>query len=267
MKDHLGIYYDITSDFQQEQFNALRELIEESVKDKSALHALLDIGSGTGARTRQCLEIFPGMEKLVAVEPDWEMISVAQEKYADPRIAFKKMGAEDISALVAEGHQFDGILSNWALHWVADKQKMFNGLNAMTESGALMMFSTCERLPAILMMIDAYIRNEFRILPGNSPYHFLTLAEWTALLEQFGWEVTASKTYPVAREVDDAKEYLDHWFTASTAKFLYGRHMAELTPLTHNDLVWMMNRAFPSRRYEGGLAFQEDTMFVIARKK
>lgn len=267
MKDHLGVYYDMTSDFQQEQFNSLRALIDEKIPDRGDIRTLLDIGSGTGARTKQCLDIFTGLEKVATVEPDWEMISVAQEKYADPRITFHKMGAEDVAQLVPEGVKYDAVISNWALHWVKDKEKMLAGINDMTPPGARLVFSSCERLPALLMMIDTYVRNEFRVPPGNSPYHFLTFDEWKDLLERHGWEIAASKTYPVARELDDAKEYLDHWFTASTTKFLYGRHMAELNPLTYEDLIWMMNRAFPSRRYEGGLAFQEDTMFVIARKK
>lgn len=266
MKDHLGVYYDLTSDFQQEQFDVLRAMIDANVNDKNAVSSLLDIGCGTGTRTEKMLSVFPNVSRALGVEPDWDMLSVAQEQHASARLSFRKMPAEDLLSLSGDGTSFDAVVSNWALHWVQDKEKMFAGINALTKSGAWMMFSTCERLPAILMMIDTYIRNEFRISSGHSPYHYLTLAGWKDMLRAHGWEAVSTSAYPIARELDDAKEYLDHWFTASTAKFLYGRHLAELSPLTHSDLVWMMNRAFPSMRYKGGLAFQEDVMFVIARK-
>ena len=266
MKDHLGVYYDRTSDFQQEQFLTLRGLIDDYLTDKAAVRSLLDIGCRSGGRTYQSFDVFPELEKITAIEPDWEMIEVAKEKYTDSRITYKGMTAEAMSGLAEEGQTYDAAIANWSLHWVEDKDAMFNGLNALTRPGSWFMFSTCERLPAILRMIDTYVRNEFRVPADSSPFHYLALDEWREMLTRHGWTVVGQKAREVTHEVEDASQYLDHWFTASAAKFLYGKHLAEVPHLTHSDLVWMMNRAFPSQRNENGLSFQEDTMFVVARR-
>lgn len=267
MKENLGSFYDKSSDFQQQQFLSLRALICYCLQDRSGLQSLLDIGSGTGARTLQCFELFPRLEKVTAIEPDWEMIAVAQEKYADPRVSYLKMRAEDMPSLVSEKQMFDGVISNWSLHWVSDKEKMMTDMGRMTHAGSQFMFSTCEALPSLLTMIDVFVRGEFRIQLSDSPFFYLNAEEWKDLLTRHGWEILGMKNYPIEREVEDAKKYLDHWFTASTTKFMYGRHLVELPPLSHSDLLWMMSKAFPSHRYPCGLSFSEDVLFVVARKK
>lgn len=269
MKEHIGVYYDKTSDFQQEQFDVLTGLIRESIPARDTIKSLLDIGSGTGARTVQALENFPSLERCVAAEPDWEMIQIAEESHAHPLVTYKKLMAESLMHLVEEGTEpFDAVLSNWALHWVSDKNKMFEAVNKLTKPGSFFMISTCERLPSILTHIDVYIRNEFRISgTGQSPFFYLTAPEWEELLDRHGWRVIGQKVYTTPHEVENAEVYLDHWFTASATKFMYGKHLAELSPLSRNDLVWAMEREFPSPRYEGGLRFTEDVMFMVAQKK
>lgn len=267
VKENLGSFYDKTSDFQQQQFLALCGLIQETVPQAGGFKTMLDIGSGSGTRTRQCLDIFKGLEKITAIEPDWEMIEVAKSEYADPRIEYKKLAAEQLSALQQNNHLFDAVISNWAVHWVSDKEKMMQDLNALTHPGSVLMLSTCEVLPSVLTMIDSYVRNEFKITPGNSPFFYLNAAEWKDLMARHGWEVSAVKAYTVYRDVEDTQKYLEHWFTASAAKFMYGKHLVELSPWAHSDLIWMMGRAFPCRQYENGLSFSEDVMFLTARRK
>lgn len=262
MKEHLGVFYDKTSDFQQRQFEAHRDLIRETVP-VAKVKSLLDLGAGTGARTLQAFSVFPALERITALEPDWEMIAVAQEKYADPRVTYVKAPAEEIPP----GETFDMAVANWAVHWVADKESMFAGLNAVTRRGAFFAFSTCERLPLILVHIDQYVRNEFRIPSGDSPFHYLTADEWEALLEKHGWEIRALEKYAAPHEVESAETYLDHWFAASAAKFMYGRHIAELSEMARNDLVWSMEAEFPSMNFKGGLKFHEDALFMVASRK
>lgn len=267
MKENLGSFYDKTSDFQQQQFLSLCQLITGTVPQYERLKTMLDIGSGSGARTKQCLDLFKGVEQLVAIEPDWEMFDVAQKKYADPRITYKKMPAEKLPELKNANMLFDAVISNWAIHWVSNKEEMMKNINDLTHAGSIFMFSTCEALPSLLTMIDSYVRNEFKIMPGNSPFFYLNKMEWRDLLTRHGWEILGLKTYTVDREVENTEKYLEHWFTASAAKFMYGKHLIEMSPWAHSDLLWMMNRAFPSKIHPEGLSFSEDVMFVTARKK
>lgn len=269
MKQHLGICYDQTSDFQQAQFDVLMALVRETIPaaDIAAIRSMLDIGAGTGARSLQALETFRGVERLTAIEPDRDMIAVAKEKYADARTVYVQSTAEDMAACAIAGAPLGAVMSNWALHWVSDKPRLMRDIAALTAPGSYFLFSTCQALPPILQMVDAYVRAEFRIEKAQSPFHYLTLEEWRALLSAYGWDICGEKAYTVGHEVPDTQKYLEHWFTASTAKFLYGRHLIELSSWAHSDLVWMMNRAFPSAQNPEGLLFTEDVMFVVARRR
>lgn len=269
MKQHLGICYDQTSDFQQEQFNVLMALVREAISDRdlASIRSMIDIGAGTGARTVQSFRVFQSVQRMTAVEPDRDMMTVAREKYADPRITYIQSTAEEMGKLKIDATPLGAVMSNWALHWVSNKPQLMRDIAALTQSGSYMVFSTCQALPTLLQMVDAYVRGEFRIEKVQSPFHYLTLDEWRALLDEHGWDICAHKAYTVGHEVPDTQKYLEHWFTASTAKFLYGRHLIELSPWAHSDLIWMMNRAFPSDKNPEGMLFTEDVMFVVARRR
>lgn len=268
MKQHLGVCYDQTSDFQQEQFNVLMGLVRETLTaaEIAAIRSMVDIGAGTGARTLQALDVFNAAQQMTGIEPDRDMITVARDKYPDPRIQWIQSAAENIDVSAISGKPVNAVMSNWALHWVSDKPRLMQHLDDMTEAGSYLIFSTCQDLPALLKMVDAYVRTEFRLDNVKSPFHYLTAQQWQDLLAEKGWRLRGMKAYTVGHEVPDTKKYLEHWFTASTAKFLYGRHLIELSPWAHADLVWMMNRAFPSHRHEEGMLFTEDVMFVVAQR-
>jgi ubiquinone/menaquinone biosynthesis C-methylase UbiE len=263
MKENLGVYYDQTSDFQQEQFNVLRELILEKIPSKDKLLSLLDIGSGTGARTLQCFNIFPQLKKITAIEPNPDMLAVAKEKYADPRITYVPLKAEELSTL--RGTFFDGVISNWSLHWVSDKKKMMSALSKMTHPGSYFMFSTCEALPDLLSMIDSFVRQEFALQDAKSPFFYLNASEWKNLLATYGWEIIAVKAYPITRELADAKQYLQHWLAGSTSKFMYEKNLFESSQF-QSHLIEKMIHTFPSKRYKQGICFKEDVLFIIAHR-
>jgi len=138
MKQHLGICYDQTSDFQQGQFNVLMGLVRETIPDRAlaAIRGMIDIGAGTGARTLQSFSVFQSVQRMTAIEPDRDMLTVARERYADPRITYIQSVAEELSRLKIEGAPLDAVLSNWALHWVSDKQMLMKDINALTKSGS-----------------------------------------------------------------------------------------------------------------------------------
>ena len=134
MKQHLGICYDQTSDFQQAQFDVLMALVRETIPaaDIAAIRSMLDIGAGTGARSLQALETFRGVERLTAIEPDRDMIAVAKEKYADARTVYVQSTAEDMAACAIAGAPLGAVMSNWALHWVSDKPRLMRDIAALT---------------------------------------------------------------------------------------------------------------------------------------
>lgn len=267
MKEHLGAHYDRTSHFQQGCFDILRQTIREHAPGLDKIRTVLDIGSGTGARTKQSLGIFPSLEKMVGIEPDHDMIEIAQQKYSDSRIEYKKMPAEDISLLASRGDIYDGILSNWSLHWIENKDKLMEDIATVTHPDSLLMFSTSQVLPPILSMIDAYIRLELRVKADHTPFFHMRTVKWEELLERHGWEIISLVDDTLHRETPSAKEYLEQWFTSSAAKAMYGKHLFELSSLTKSDIVFMMERAFPPITIKQGVTITEDRLFVVAKRK
>lgn len=247
-------FYDQTSQFQEEQFQNLRRLIEKFMPEREKIKSLLDIGAGTCTRTIQCFDIFPHLSHITALEPNPEMMAVAQKKYFDPRIDYHLLAAENLSLLQ---EKYDLILSNWAFHWIPDKEKMLADLQLLLKKGTYLVFSTCEKLPSILKMIDDFIRPPSQ----KSPFFYLTYAEWKTLLSQFGWEIVAFETSPVVREISDAENYLDMWIAASTEKCLYQQNLNKAQKSALKD---KMIEHFPSRN-KGGVLISEDVLLTIAR--
>lgn len=266
MKKNLGEFYDETSDFQQAQFNYLVKLMTDHL-DVGSIETLIDIGSGTGKRTKDCFDIFPNLKHITALEPDPDMYGQAIEEHKDDRIQYLKKPASHIANMeIGTGH-FDLILSHWTLHWVQDKDHLFESLERVTDKESKIAFSSCERLPQILQDLDEYIRVELGISPyGESPYHYFERQQWEDILKQYGWKIKKAESFAVDHVVDDAEKYLEHWFTASTGKFTYNRHLLEINELSRKDLVWFMENKYGTGTKEGGLKFTEDVVFMIAEK-
>lgn len=267
MKEHLGAHYDRTSDFQQAQFETLIGVIKDTLPDAGAsLRSLVDIGCGTGSRTLQLLKHFPQLEKITAIDPDWEMIELAEKKYADPRIEYRRLGAEDIPQLIAAGHSYDIAFSNWSVHWIKEKKKMLHDLHDAVRPGGYLAFSASQSLPDILVMIDNYLRQEFRVPADVSPFFHLKIAEWQQILATELWQQLGAREDRISRDVKSGQKYLEHWFTSSASKAMYGKHLMELSSLSRSDIVFMIERAFPSETPGMELTFHEDVMFMVAQR-
>ena len=175
MKQNLGEFYDETSDFQQAQFNYLRKLITAHFP-VTDITTMIDIGSGTGSRTKQCFEFFPNLSHITAIEPDPDMHNQAISQHADPRIEYLQKSAAHISAMKPARRAYDLVLSHWVMHWIKEKETLFRNLERIIDDHkkSYLAIATCEALPQILQDIDTYIRYEFDISPmGDSPFFLL----------------------------------------------------------------------------------------------
>lgn len=271
MREQLGVFYDKTSDFQQEQFVTFSRHIRNVIAIET-IKSLLDVGAGSGARTMQAFDLFPMLKSITAFDPDFEMVEAAEKNYPRDGVTYRRASAETLPDFVGTEEcwsrwGFDAAISNWAVHWIPDKDKFLDGLEQLVAPNGYFMFSTCERLPKILVDVDNYIKQEFRIQGAPSPFFYLDKNQWIALLEARGWEIVKAVATPIAHEVQSAEQYLSHWFTASATKFMYGKHLVELSDISRSDLLLFMQRSYPSQANKDGLVFNEDGLFIIARKR
>lgn len=268
MKHNLGEYYDRSADFQKTQFDRLVSFMKGNMNVSDVRH-MLDIGSGSGARTYSMLDVCTNIMRLDAIEPDPEMISVAREKYAHDKISYHLASAEGLMQAVGNlDVNYDLIFMNWSVHWIQNKEKLLSDIDDISTNSPYLAISTCERLPEILMDVDEYVRQVLMLSPSTEyPWFYLDDRGWQSLLQQAGWRIIKSEPLSVDHYVDDARQYMEHWFAASTSKFLYGRQMEELSDLSFNDLVWFIEQKYPHPEKPGGLYFKEDAIFILAQKE
>ena len=266
MREHLGDHYDRTSTFQQGRFDTLAEIIKTTLPDLGSLRSMLDIGCGSGGRTVQCFDIFPNLEHITAIDPDWEMIETAEKKYKDPRVTYRRFSSDDIPKLGAEGLKYDVAFSNFSIHWIENKDKLLQDLHAVVNPGGYLVFSASQQLPDILTMIDEYLRRELNVPDAQKAFFHENAEALEKRITKNQWRIIRSLEEIVHRDVESGSAYLDKWFSSSTTKATYGKHLVELSPLSRSDIGFMMEQAFPGNTPGMELHFTENVMFMVAQR-
>lgn len=267
MKENLGVYYGQTSNFQGQQFQKLSSLIQEHAP-VDFIKTVLDIGCGNGQRTIDYLKIFPNCKKIVGIDPDPEMIATAKNQYAHEKIEYIRLKAEDMMTLLDNTDPFDIVVSNWAVHWVEDKNKMMKNIKTLLKKEGLFFMSTCEKLPEILNDIDVFIRDELKHKTTLlNPFHYLKSNQWKTLLGESQYDVVCEYKANILHEESDAYGYLKHWFAASTGKFAYNKQIEEFNPLSIDTLLNYIEKKYNHSARKAGLAFQENVLFLASRNK
>ena len=100
----------------------------------------------------------------------------------------------------------------------------------------------------------------------TAPFFYYNRRQWEGILKAHGWRPIIIDNFPVTHEVDDSKTYLEHWFTTSTGKFTYNRHLAEISQLGRDDLLFFMEQKYGVDGMEKALKFTEDVIFILAEK-
>ena len=123
---------------------AYSQLAETKMSPKDDVHVLklidalspkendkvLDIGCGTGELTRIFTERVESGGKVVGVDPDKERVKIANEKYAQINLDFVEADSETFPE-----DQYDIVFSNYAFHWIRDKDAMFKKVSQNMCSG------------------------------------------------------------------------------------------------------------------------------------
>ena len=109
-----GLEYSRKSAFQDQMWRVLARITEESVSNRESVSTLLDLGCGTGLRTRDCFRVFHKLQQILAIDNDDSMIHEANRTNKDPRMKFTTLDIMRLDTLVSR--KFDAITSNWVLH-------------------------------------------------------------------------------------------------------------------------------------------------------
>ncbi len=266
---HQGDLYNRTSFWQADRWEDLIALVEDSPLRMGDVAQVLDVGCGSGKQTKALLSAFPHLEHVDAVDVSTPMLETARRENADPKIAYKELGAEKIGNL---GKVYDVVCANFVLHWVENKTATMEGLNKITRKDSYLMIGTCQDLPQILWDVDAFMRREFKVgADVAAPFHYLDLVGWGNLLQQYGWRIEAAHVKHDDHYASNAREYLEHWVAASTQKICYGNWYDDLSD---NQKNLMLKEILAKYRYhdekdkdgQSALLFKEETLLLVARR-
>lgn len=185
---------------------------------------IVDLGCGTGHLTDKIAEA--GAE-VIGVDLSPEMIAQAREKY--PALRFEVMDAREL----ALNGRFDAVFSNATLHWINEPERVITGIMKLLKPGGRFVaeFGGKGNTGELLKAVER-IRTK-RAWPGPMPHpwYYPTIAEYSALVEKHGLEVTYAMLFDRPTPLDDGESGLRNWLDMFGASF-----MASLSESTRNQL-------------------------------
>ncbi|MDL4841110.1 class I SAM-dependent methyltransferase [Aquibacillus rhizosphaerae] len=150
---------------------------------------ILDIGCGTGdlAYELDNLQI-----DIVGVDKSANMINQAIAKY--PHITFQ---VDDVTDLKYQ-NEFDAVFSNATLHWVKSPGRALNCIYNSLDSGGRFVAELGGK--GNVKLITDEIIKQLDILgtdynPGNFPWYFPSIAEYSTLMEEAGFRVVFAQHF------------------------------------------------------------------------
>src|SRR5215813_4360875 len=122
----VGSIYNQTSDWQAARWHDLELLFERSELPRDDVRTILDLGCGSGTRTRALLGLFSNTDRVIAIDSSLAMVNVARKENQDPRIEYLHCPIESLGWL--DIPLVDCIAANYVLHWLQDKDRLFSVL-------------------------------------------------------------------------------------------------------------------------------------------
>ena len=95
---------------------------------------ILDLGCGTGELSADLAELVEPEGKVIGVDPDNERIQLAKETHNQiENLSFVEGSAINFPGIGAEVYSI--VFSNYVLHWMGNKQQVFNNMCESLKSG------------------------------------------------------------------------------------------------------------------------------------
>ena len=174
---------------------------------------ILDLGCGTGELSAYLAELVGAEGKVVGVDPDKERIQLARETHHQVKnLSFLEGDALTFPQIGLE--PCDIIFSNYALHFMKNKQQVFNNLFTSLKAGGKIALQYISHLPP-------FERNAYVLLNPENADRILGMyqREGKTKIEQYclsaGFEITRSvQTECVELVIEYVEELLKwHWST------------------------------------------------------
>ncbi|GAA0303212.1 SAM-dependent methyltransferase [Gracilibacillus halotolerans] len=205
-----AVTYDNKFNFVSEYGKSVIDLLSPNSEEK-----ILDLGCGTGDLT---YEISKTGVKVTGMDASPQMIKKAQQKYAD--IPFIVGNGEDF--YIEE--TFDAVFSNAALHWMKNAENVVQSVNKVLRHDGRFVaeFGGRGNIATIKQGIK-HVLEEIHGIDSTSrnPWYFPSIGEYSALLENNGFEVAYARLYDRPTEFPDGDQGLYHFLDQFADSFFY----------------------------------------------
>ncbi|MGH9435881.1 MAG: class I SAM-dependent methyltransferase [Terriglobia bacterium] len=187
---------------------------------------ILDIGCGTGHLTAQ---IDAAGAHVLGIDSSAAMIEAARKNF--PRLKFEVMDARNFRF----DKPFDAVFSNAALHWITQPERVAECVsNALKPGGRFVaefggkgnVQKLVEAFCASLNAVGAHSHED------PNPWYFPGIAEYSALIEKCGLEVTRAALIDRPTPLEDGESGLRVWI-----RMFAGSFYSAVTPGREDDFI------------------------------
>jgi trans-aconitate methyltransferase len=231
--------YDEKHSFVWKMAAGLLELLEAKAGER-----ILDLGCGTGHLTEK---IAATGAKVIGVDRSPEMIRQARERY--PALLFEVMDAREI----AFTEPFDAVFSNATLHWIKEPEKLTRGIAKVLRPGGRFVaeFGGKGNTTELMAAVERTWSRLGFPGPAPKPWYYPSIAEYAALLEKHGLEVTYAILFPRPTPLEDGERGLRNWLE------MFGSVLLERLPRDQRSA------ACESIEHEARAALWRDSQWVL----
>ena len=173
----LARLYSEVSDLQKEHG---KEMIQLLALEKNI--TILDLGCGTGYLSALLADCVGPEGKVVAIDPNKSRLDLAEKQHSRPNLVF--LEAND---LTFPEDRYDLVFSNYVLHWIKNKNALFNKVYRNLKPGGQFAFGVCTHQPTLVEQMDDLMGPEMR-----QCFHWMSASEYNHLATTVGFEVTYS---------------------------------------------------------------------------
>ncbi|MCX6627531.1 MAG: methyltransferase domain-containing protein [Candidatus Solibacter sp.] len=175
---------------------------------------ILDVGCGTGHLTA---EIAQAGATVLGVDRSAAMIAHARENF--PLLRFE---VQDVCELPYQA-EFDAVFSSAVLHWVQPPEIAAAAMVRALKPGGRLVFELGGRGNIQILVDSAY--HALRQLGINqperfNPWYYPSVAEYSAILERCGIEVTFAHLFDRPTPLKDGERGLEAWFRMFGSRFM-----------------------------------------------
>jgi trans-aconitate methyltransferase len=167
---------------------------------------ILDLGCGTGHLTAEIAGAVGPSGRVLGVDRSGEMVARARGAHPDADVEFLRADARTF----ASREPFDAVFSNAALHWIAEQDAVTATVTDLLGPGGRFVAELGGTGNVGTIVAATAAACEDRGYAVGDPWHFPTVGEHAALLEDHGFEVRYARLFDRPTDLD-GPEGLRDW--------------------------------------------------------